>query len=129
MSDESEGETENVFDADCCKGIAAVVVVVAPFCGGGNSDGKEDVEGRVAAIGAGAFCVSAGADCVSNSGGGTWICNFHQLGNFYQDNGAYLRCCVHARNELSALTVALIVLLQQLASLLVEGRVRIRVDE
>ena len=77
MSDESEGETENVFDADCCNGIVAVVIVVVPFCGGGNNDGKEDVEGRVATIGAGAFCVSAGADCVSNSGGGTWISNFH----------------------------------------------------
>lgn len=83
MSDESEGETENVFDADCCKGIAAVVVVVAPFCGGGNSDSKEDVEGRVAAIGAGAFCASAGADCVSNSGGGTWICNFSSTGKLW----------------------------------------------
>jgi hypothetical protein len=70
LSDESEGETEIVFDADCCNGTVAVIVVAAPFCGGGNDDGKEDVEGRVAAIGAGAFCVSA-ADSVSNSGGGT----------------------------------------------------------
>lgn len=83
MSDESEDETENVFDADCCNGIVAVVVVVAPFCGGGNNDGNEDVEGRVAAIGAGAFCVSAGADCVSNSGGGTWIRNFSSTGNVF----------------------------------------------
>jgi hypothetical protein len=75
VSDESEDGTENVFDADCCNGIVAVVVVVAPFCGGGDNDGKEDVDGRVAAIGAGAFCVSAGADCVSNSGGGTWKCS------------------------------------------------------
>lgn len=74
----SEDETEIVFDADCCNGIVAVTVVVAPFCGGGNNDGKEDV-GIVAAIGAGAFCVSAGADCVSNSGGGTWVRDVHQL--------------------------------------------------
>jgi len=80
VSDESEDGTENVFDADCCNGIVAVVVVVAPFCGGGNSDGNEDVEGRVAAIGAGAFCVSASSGCVSNSGGGAWVSNFHQLG-------------------------------------------------
>ena len=86
MSDESEDETENVFDADCCKGIVAVVVV-APFCGGGNNDGMEDVEGREAAIGAGAFCVSVGADCVSNSGGGTWVCNVHQLRKFVRITG------------------------------------------
>ena len=36
---------------------------------------------------------------------------------------------MHARNELGALTVAVIILLQQLASLLVECRVRIRVDK
>lgn len=129
MSDESEDGTENVFDADCCNGIVAVVVVVAPFCGGGNNDGKDDVEGRVVAIGVGAFCVSADVDCVSNSGGGTWACNFRQLGQICPENGAYLRCCVHACNELSTLTVTLIVLLQQLASLLVERRVRIRVDK
>jgi hypothetical protein len=82
VSGESEDETENVFDADCCNGIVAVVVVVAPFWGTGNNDGKEDVVGRVAAIGAGAFCVSAGSDCVSNSGGGTWVCNVHQLESF-----------------------------------------------
>ena len=76
MSDESEDETGNVFEADCCNGIVGVIVVVVPFCGGDNNDGKEDVDGRVAAIGAGAFCVSAGAVCVSNSGGGTWACNF-----------------------------------------------------
>lgn len=87
MSDESEDGTENVFDADCCNGIVAVVVVVVPFCGGGSSDGKEDVEGRVAAIGAGAFCVSAGADCVSNSGGGTCVCNFHQLSKIVRITG------------------------------------------
>ena len=87
MSDGSEDETENVFDADCCNGIVAVVVVVAPFCGGGNNDGKEDVEGRVAAIGAGAFCVSAAADCVSNSGGGIWVCSFQQLAKFVRVTG------------------------------------------
>jgi hypothetical protein len=76
VSDESEDDTENVFDADCCNGIVVVVIVaMMPFCGersgGGDIDGKGDAEGREAAIGAGAFCVSAGADCVSNSGGGT----------------------------------------------------------
>ena len=78
MSDESEDDTENVFDADCCNGIVVVVTVVTmPFCGersdGGDMDGKGDAEGREAAIDAGAFCVSAGADCVSNSGGGTCV--------------------------------------------------------
>ncbi len=75
MSNESEDETNNVFDADCCNGMVAVavIVVIAPFCGGGSNDGKEDVEGRAATICAGAFCVSAGSDCVSNSGGGTWV--------------------------------------------------------
>jgi hypothetical protein len=83
VSEESEDGTENVFDADCCNGIVVDVVVMAPFCGGGNSDGKDDVEGRLAAIGAGAFCVSVGADCVSNSGGGTWVCNFRQLSKLF----------------------------------------------
>jgi hypothetical protein len=75
VCDDSEDDTESVFDADCCNGIVAVVVVVAPFCGerigGGDGDGKVDAEGRVAVMGAGAICVSGGADCVSNSGGGT----------------------------------------------------------
>jgi hypothetical protein len=31
VNDESEDETENAFDADCCNGIVAVVVAVAPF--------------------------------------------------------------------------------------------------
>jgi hypothetical protein len=77
VSDESEDDTENVFDEDCCNGIVAVVVVMLPFCGersgGGDIDGMEDVEEREAVIGAGAFCVSADTDCVSNSGGGTCV--------------------------------------------------------
>jgi hypothetical protein len=80
-----------VFDADCCKGIVAVVVVTAPFCGerigGGDIDGIEDVEEREAVMDAGAFCVSAGTDCVSNSGGGTCVQgNFDQRVNRYQDH-------------------------------------------
>jgi len=90
VSDESEDDTENVFDADCCNGIVAAVVVM-PFCGErsgvGTIDGKEDVEEREAAIDAGAFCVSAGADCGSNSGGGTCVQGkFYQLVNRYQDH-------------------------------------------
>ena len=67
MSDESEDGTENVFDADCCNGIVAVVVVVAPFCGGDNSDGNEDVEEsgsdrcrRILRVGGYRLCVKLG---------------------------------------------------------------------
>ena len=83
MSDESEDDIENVFDADCCNGIVTVVVGMVPFGGersvGADIDGNEDVEGREAVIGAGAFCVSADEDCASNSGGGTCV-----HGKFYQ---------------------------------------------
>lgn len=77
-SDDSEDGTENVFDADCCNGIvAAGAVVVVPFwgesSGGGCKVGKDDVEGSEAAMDAGALSVSDGADCVSNSDGGTCV--------------------------------------------------------
>ncbi len=76
-SDDSEDDTENVFDADCCNGIvAAGAVIVMPFwgesSGGGCKVGKEDV-GSEAAMDAGALSVSDGADCVSNSDGGTCV--------------------------------------------------------
>jgi hypothetical protein len=77
-SDDSEDDTENVFEADCCNGIVAVAaVVVVPFwsesTGGGDNVGKEDVEGSEAVMGAGVLSTSDGADCVSNSGGRTWV--------------------------------------------------------
>ena len=88
VSVESEDDTESVFDADCCNGIVAVVV--APFCGerigGGDGDDKVDAEGRVAVRGAGAFCVSGGADCVSNSGGVTCAENLNQLANSFRNH-------------------------------------------
>jgi hypothetical protein len=91
VRDESEDDTENVFDADCCNGIVAVMVVVMPFCGersdGDDMDGKGDADGRDAAIDAGAFCVSVGADCASNSGGGTCVQRtFYKLVNRYEDH-------------------------------------------
>ena len=62
-SADSEDGTENVFDADCCNGIVAVVV---PFWGesngGGGTVGVDDVEGSEAAIDAGALSASDGAD-------------------------------------------------------------------
>jgi hypothetical protein len=66
-SDDSEDDTENVFDADCCNGIVAVGAAVAvPFGGesraGGANVGKEDVDGSEAAIDAGVLSASDGVD-------------------------------------------------------------------
>lgn len=120
-SADSEDGTENVFDADCCNGIVAVVV---PFWGesseGGDTVGVDDVEGSEAAMDAGALSASDGADWVSNSGGGTWLQLSAGESSSSLNRETCLGCRVYARDELGALAVALIVLLQQLASLFVE---------
>lgn len=136
LSDASEDEIENVFDADCRNGIVTVAVAMPPFCGercgSGKIDGNEEVEASEATIGADGLSASTGADCVSNSAGGTWVRGkpLRSVGERVGSrHGTCLGCRMYARDQLGTLAVAFVVLLQELAGLLVEGRVWIRVNK